>query len=177
MGCGLPCPAVYVLVALVTAPVLIGMGVDPQIAHLFVLFYGIAAAISPPVGIASLTASVIARTSYFKTAFEGVKVGVALFIVPFLFVFNPALTLRFMKLLPAALSLSATVLGFVAFSVALRRQYLTSINLFELFLSVLAAIGLFIFVILQTYVFMAVGLTLFIILTTMQWRKRKKDVI
>jgi TRAP transporter 4TM/12TM fusion protein len=175
LGCGLPGPAVYVLVALVTAPVLVAMGTDAPIAHLFVLFYGIAAAISPPVGIASLTAAGIAGSPYLKTAFEGVKIGIALFIVPFLFVYNPALTLGPMKLVPGVLSLLATVLGLVVLSVTLRAQYLTRVNLFELTISFLAAIGLFAFVIVQTYIFLAIGLILFAILTTLQWRKRGKE--
>lgn len=173
MGCGLPGPAVYVLVALIVAPVLVSMGVDAPIAHLFVMFYGVAAAISPPVGLASLTAAAIAKASYFKTAIEGVKLGIALFVAPFLFVYNPALTMGSMELVPAIISIIATLLGFVALSVALQSQYLTSVNGLERTLSFVSAIVLFAFVVKQIYFILIIGLSLLAILTVLQWQKRK----
>jgi TRAP-type uncharacterized transport system fused permease subunit len=173
LGCGLPGPAVYVLVALVAAPVLVSFGVNAPIAHLFVFYYAVAAAITPPVGIASLTAAGIANAPYFKTAFEGVKIAIPLLLLPFLFVYNPALTMASMKILPAAISIMATALGFVALSVLFQNQYLVGVNGVEKALSLGSGILLFAFVVTQTYTFIIIGLVLFAILTVSQWRKRK----
>lgn len=90
-GLGLPTSAAYILVALLTAPALIDMGVSMMAAHMFVLYFAVFSALTPPVAVASLIAARIAEAPYFTTAVQAVKIGLPGFFLPFLFVARPEL--------------------------------------------------------------------------------------
>ncbi|MDP2646682.1 MAG: TRAP transporter fused permease subunit [Desulfobacterales bacterium] len=94
LGCGMPTGSVYILVAMVTAPVLVGMGIELMAAHFFVFYFGCISFVTPPIGIGSLVAARLANASYLKTSIEAIKTSVAGFILPFLFIFSPALLLQ-----------------------------------------------------------------------------------
>ena len=93
LGMGLPTVACYVLVALTTAPALIQMGVLPIAAHLFVFYFSIISAITPPVALAAYVAAGIAKANPLQVGFIAMKFGVTSFIVPFIFVYGPSLLL------------------------------------------------------------------------------------
>lgn len=90
-GLGLPTSAAYILVELLTAPALIDMGVSMMAAHMFVLYFAVFSALTPPVAVASLIAARIAEAPYFTTAIQAVKIGLPGFFLPFLFVARPEL--------------------------------------------------------------------------------------
>jgi TRAP transporter 4TM/12TM fusion protein len=90
-GMGLPTIACYMVLAMMVAPALIEMGVHPVAAHLFIFYFGIVSNITPPVALASYVAAGIANANFWWTGFTACKLGVVAFVVPFLFVFNPAL--------------------------------------------------------------------------------------
>ncbi|MCB8887831.1 TRAP transporter permease [Vreelandella malpeensis] len=90
-GLGLPTSAAYILVALLTAPALIDMGLSMMAAHMFVLYFAVFSALTPPVAVASLIAARIAEASYFATSMQAVKIGLPGFFLPFLFVARPEL--------------------------------------------------------------------------------------
>lgn len=92
-GLGLPTSAAYILVALLTAPALIDMGLSMMAAHMFVLYFAVFSALTPPVAVASLIAARIAEAPYFATAMQAVKIGLPGFFLPFLFVARPELLL------------------------------------------------------------------------------------
>ena len=94
LGMGMPTTGIYLLVATLSAPPLIKLGMDPIAAHLFILYFGLMSMISPPVAIAAFTAASIAKTSPMQTAFTSVRLGWPAFIIPFLFVDSPSLLLR-----------------------------------------------------------------------------------
>ncbi|MGM0901737.1 MAG: TRAP transporter permease [Bacillota bacterium] len=93
LGMGVPGVAAYIIVATVGTPVLINLGVSPLAAHLFVLIYACLSNITPPVALASYVAAGIAGTNQNQVSLTAVKLGLTGFILPFFFIFNPALLL------------------------------------------------------------------------------------
>jgi TRAP transporter 4TM/12TM fusion protein len=94
LGMGLPTTAAYVLAASVVAPALIKLGALPLAAHLFVFYFAIISAITPPVCAAVYVAAAIARANWVRTGLIATRLGLAGFIVPYMFVFAPALLWR-----------------------------------------------------------------------------------
>ncbi|MBB3664028.1 TRAP transporter 4TM/12TM fusion protein [Prauserella sediminis] len=91
LGMGMTVSAVYVFLAIVMAPALIELGVNPVAAHLFVIYWAAASYITPPVALAAFAAAGIARSSPMATAVTAMRLGAAKYIVPFCFALNPAL--------------------------------------------------------------------------------------
>jgi TRAP transporter 4TM/12TM fusion protein len=118
LGMGMPTPAVYVLTATLTAPAIIEMGVPVLAAHLFLIFFASMSAITPPVGVAAYTASGIAEASPLKIGAAATKLAIAAFLLPFMFVFQPALLLQgsfieiVMAIIFALIGLWALAIGF-----------------------------------------------------------------
>ncbi len=91
LGFGLTSTAVYILLSIVLAPALLKLGIAPISAHFFILYWGILSFITPPVAMASYAAAGIAESDPTKTGITGMRLGFASYIVPFAFVYNPAL--------------------------------------------------------------------------------------
>ncbi len=91
MGMGLPTTPSYLILAVLGAPALIRLGVEPLAAHMFVFYFGCISMITPPVALAVYAATSIAESDFWKTSFEAVKLGITAFIVPYMFVYNPSL--------------------------------------------------------------------------------------
>jgi len=94
MGMGMPCTPAYIVAVTIGGPALQALGIDVLTAHLFVFYFAILAEITPPVSIASYCGAAIAGSDPMKTGFEGIRLAVVGFIIPFIFVYNPALLLR-----------------------------------------------------------------------------------
>lgn len=94
LGMGMTVSAVYVFLAVIMAPALISIGVDPVAAHLFVVYWATVSYITPPVALAAFAAAGIAKASPMKTGFTAVRLGIVTFLVPFFFVYQPALIAR-----------------------------------------------------------------------------------
>ena len=91
LGMGVPTTAAYAIAAAVVAPGLIRIGVEPLVAHMFIFYFAILSAITPPVALASFAAASMAGADMWKTSMVAVKLGLATFIVPFMFWLSPAL--------------------------------------------------------------------------------------
>jgi TRAP transporter 4TM/12TM fusion protein len=91
LGMGMPTTAAYAIAAAVVAPGLTRMGVIPLVAHMFIFYYAVMSAITPPVAVASFAAAGMARADPWKTSWIAVRLGLATFIVPFMFFVSPAL--------------------------------------------------------------------------------------
>ncbi len=91
LGMGVPTTANYCIMAATCAPILIRMGVPVMAAHFFVFYFGIVADITPPVALAAYAGSAIARSNPMKTAIIASRLAIAVFIVPYVFCFDPAL--------------------------------------------------------------------------------------
>ena len=94
LGLGLPTLAVYVMLAILVAPALVKVGVPPMAAHLFILYFGIMSLITPPIATAAFVAATIAKTDPMAAGWTAMRFGWASYIVPFLFVYSPALIMR-----------------------------------------------------------------------------------
>ncbi len=99
LGMGLPTTATYIVMAALTAPVILELGVGSGVvfpiiaAHLFVFFFGILADDTPPVGLAAYAAAAIAKSDPIKTGIQGFSYDIRTAILPFIFMFNTDLLL------------------------------------------------------------------------------------
>jgi TRAP transporter 4TM/12TM fusion protein len=91
LGMGMPTTAAYAVAASVVAPGLVQLGIPPLTAHFFVFYYAVVSAITPPVALASYAAAGISGANPMGTSVTSFKIGLAAFIVPFMFFYNPAL--------------------------------------------------------------------------------------
>jgi TRAP transporter 4TM/12TM fusion protein len=94
LGMGLPTIGVYVMLAVLVAPALVKVGVPPLAAHLFILYFGMMSLITPPVAPAAYVAAAIAQAPSMATGWTAMRFGWASYIVPFLFVYSPAILLQ-----------------------------------------------------------------------------------
>lgn len=94
LGMGMPTTAAYAVAASVVAPGLINMGIEPLIAHMFVFYYAVISAITPPVALAAFAAAGITGTDPMRTSVRAFQIGLAAFIVPFMFFYSPELLLE-----------------------------------------------------------------------------------
>ena len=93
LGMGVPTTANYVIMATITAPIVVKLGVDLLAAHMFVFYFGIVADITPPVALAAYAGSAIAKSNPMKTGVTATRIAIAAFIVPYVFAFSPEMLL------------------------------------------------------------------------------------
>jgi TRAP-type uncharacterized transport system fused permease subunit len=91
LGTALPTTPAYIMLAALLIPALIKLGVPPLAAHMFAFYFGCLSAVTPPECLAVYAAASIARTSMWKAGWQACKFAAAGFIVPFFFVYYPAL--------------------------------------------------------------------------------------
>ena len=94
LGMGMTVSACYIFLATLLAPALVGLGLDPIGSHLFVLYWGMLSYITPPVALAAITAAQIAGASGMQVGFKAMRLGAILFVLPFIFVYQPAMLLN-----------------------------------------------------------------------------------
>ncbi len=118
LGMGLPTIAAYAIPASVVVPALIELGVSEMSAHLFVLYFASLSAITPPVALASYAAAAIAGVNPFKLSMTGLKLGLAGFIIPYMIIYGPELTLN--GSIPSiVLAVASACVGIFALSVGI----------------------------------------------------------
>lgn len=93
LGMGMPTVAVYILLSLLLAPALIELGVPVLAAHLYIMYWGMLSAITPPVCLAAFAAAALAGADSMRTGYSAMRIGILVYIVPFLFALGPALLL------------------------------------------------------------------------------------
>ena len=94
MGMGLPTSAAYILVSAVLAPAMTNVGIDQFQAHLFVFYYATISVITPPVCIAVFVGAGIAQVNWVPTANEAVRLAAVTYIIPFLILLYPGMTMN-----------------------------------------------------------------------------------
>ena len=94
LGMGMTVSACYIFLALVMGQAMSDSGLDPVAGHLFILYWGMMSYITPPVAVAAVAASTIAGSHPMATGVMAMRLGIILFILPFLFVLNPTLILH-----------------------------------------------------------------------------------
>ncbi|MGB9887247.1 MAG: TRAP transporter permease [Moorellales bacterium] len=93
LGMGMPVSACYILLAALAAPAMVQLGVDPLLAHLFIFYFGTFSFLTPPVCLAVYAASSIASAPLMATAVQAMRLAVAGYLVPFIFLYKPGLAL------------------------------------------------------------------------------------
>jgi len=93
LGMGMPTVPAYLNVALLMGPLLTGLGISTFTAHMFVFYFAVASAITPPVAIAAFAAASITKADPMMTGFSAVRSGIVMFVIPFIFAFYPELLL------------------------------------------------------------------------------------
>ena len=94
MGMGMPTSGAYIMGAILMAPALQNMGVADVPAHLFVLYFCALSMVTPPVALASYVAASISGAGIMETGWRALQLSLAGFIIPYAFVFNPAIVLQ-----------------------------------------------------------------------------------
>ena len=91
LGMGLPTTAKYIVLSAIASPALVKLGVPLVGAHLFILYFGVIAELTPPVALSSYAAAAVARAPGMRTAIQGLKISISAFFIPFMFCYYPAL--------------------------------------------------------------------------------------
>ncbi len=94
LGLGLTTTACYIFLAILVAPALEKAGLNKMAVHMFVFYWGMLSAITPPVAIASFAAAGIAGAPPMQTGWASMRVGSIIYFIPFFFVLNPAFVLQ-----------------------------------------------------------------------------------
>jgi TRAP transporter 4TM/12TM fusion protein len=118
LGTGLPTTAAYAIGASVLTPALIKLGAAPLAAHMFLFYFSVISAVTPPVAFASFAAASIARAPMWETSVEAMKFGIAGYIVPFMFVYGPALLVGVRPWIETVLAITTGTIGTFALSAA-----------------------------------------------------------
>lgn len=93
LGMGMPAVPAYINAALLMGPMLVGLGLATFTAHMFIFYFAVASAITPPVALAAFAAASITNADPMKTGFSAVKSGIVMFTIPFIFAIYPELLL------------------------------------------------------------------------------------
>ncbi len=94
LGTGMTATACYIFLAVMLAPALIQVGLDPLAVHLYIFYWGMLSFITPPVALGAFAAASVAKTPPMRTGFEAMKLGSVIYFIPFFFVFDPALIMH-----------------------------------------------------------------------------------
>ncbi|MEQ9198582.1 MAG: TRAP transporter large permease subunit, partial [Rhodospirillales bacterium] len=115
LGMGMPTPSAYILAAVLIAPVMADLGVPVMGGHLFLLYFAVMSALTPPVAVAAYAAAAIADEAPLKIAGMAVRIAIGAFIVPFTFIYDPALILEgtWIDITSAFILVSAGLIVFV----------------------------------------------------------------
>jgi len=142
MGCGIPTTANYIIMVTVAAPALVQMGVEPIVAHFFVFYYGVLADITPPVALAAYAAAGMANSDPFKTGNTAFRLGLGKALVPFIFVFSPALLIVTKGFTWGAFAIvfTACIVSIMLLAAALSRYLLVEMKAWERALAIAAAL-------------------------------------
>jgi TRAP-type uncharacterized transport system fused permease subunit len=120
LGLGMPTPSAYILAAVLIGPLIVQLNVDILAGHMFLLYFAVMSAITPPVAVAAYAASSIAEDNPLVIAGHAVKLSLAAFVVPFVFVFGRELLWQG-PLWETAVTFSTAALALVFLAAAIER--------------------------------------------------------
>lgn len=151
LGMGLPTTAKYIVLATMAVPALLRLDVNLMSAHLFILYFGVVADITPPVALAAYAGAGIAGANSMKTGFQAVKIALAAFIVPYIFAIDPRLimveeivgsTVVFSPLISALPVVVSAVIGILCLAAAVEGYLIKKTSIIERILLAAAALML-----------------------------------
>jgi len=131
LGMGVPTTANYLITSTITAPAVVQLGAPLLAAHMFTFYFGIIADITPPVALAAYAGSAIAKSNPFKTGLTATKLAIAAFLIPYIFVYNPALLLINTTWIQVIQILITSVVGMIGVGAAMEGYLLAHTSWFE----------------------------------------------
>lgn len=140
-GMGLPTVVCYVLLASTVAPSLVGMGVIPLAAHLFIFYFGMLCMVTPPVAFAAYAGAAIAKADPMKTGFTAWIFALAGFLLPYMFVYNNSLLLMG-RPLDIIIAFITGSIGVICLAASIMNYFLKKLNILERILLFSAALFL-----------------------------------
>lgn len=140
LGMALPTVAAYLVGVILFVPIIRALGVDALCANMFVFYYGIMAQITPPVCVASYTAAGIAGADAMKTGINGMLFALVGFMVPFVFVYNPAILLEG-SIIEIAIGAIQLLIGTYFLALTVAGYYKTTMPIWLRVLSFVVALG------------------------------------
>lgn len=118
LGMGLPTTAKYIVLSTIAVPALTTLGVPLIAAHLFILYFGVIAEVTPPVALTSYAGAAIARAPGVETALQGLRISIAAFFIPYMFCYYPALLFENVTFLSMLSGLISSFIGVTCLATA-----------------------------------------------------------
>ncbi|APZ52438.1 TRAP transporter, 4TM/12TM fusion protein [Salipiger abyssi] len=140
LGLGMPTPSAYILAAVLVGPALAKLGFPTLPSQMFLLYYAILSALTPPIAVAAIAASAIADEDPFKIAFSAVRLAVVGFLLPFAFVWNPGILLT-LDPLSNTLAVVGAAMATGAIAISVEGSMGRNLSTLERLLLTLAAVG------------------------------------
>lgn len=141
LGMGMPTTAAYAVAAAVVAPGLIQLGIPVLVAHFFVFYYAVMSAITPPVALAAYAGAGLSGSDPMKTSVEAFKIGLAAFIVPFMFFYSHELLMQG-EWIDIARVVATALLGMYLLSAAVQGYYFGPIGIVLRIVLLIAALSM-----------------------------------
>jgi len=167
LGMGMSTLPCYLVLAVIVAPALVNMGLDPLASHLFIFYFGITAGITPPVCVAAFAGAALAGSDPMKTGYMALRLGLAALILPYMFIFSHGLLMRG-GTMEVALSLISSVLGIVALAISMAGYLLGPLSIIKRAAFFLAALILIKQGLITDLIGLSIGLSIFLF----EYRKR-----
>jgi TRAP transporter 4TM/12TM fusion protein len=142
LGAGLPTTAKYIILAVMAAPALITVGINPLAAHLFILYFGIIADLTPPVALAAYAGAGISGGNPMKTGFIAMRLALAGFIIPYIFAYNPSILLIETTFLEALIIILTSTVGVFALAVSVIGYWNAKLLVIERFFLLFGSFGM-----------------------------------
>lgn len=172
LGMGLPTTANYVVTATMAAPALLAFDVPVIAVHMFVFYFGIVADITPPVCLAAYAGAGIAKANPMKAGVTAVKLAIAAFIIPYMFVSQPILLLQGdANAVNVSIAVISAMLGMAAISSSMIGYFVSSLSWLERIILVVAGLML----VYPDLTFSLIGLAVFAVITAIQFMRGKPD--
>lgn len=173
LGCGLPTVAAYTMVAIMMIPALSALGVDPLAAHMFVYYFAVYAAVTPPVATAVIVASRIAETSFWGAAWASMRLMAGPIILPFLFIYHGDI-LTFPMNSGALLPIFAWLVATVGLQIVTVRHFVGPTSALDIAAAGASAALAFAWIVAGAMPLLAVAVLLLAFVTTLQLRRRSR---
>jgi len=141
LGLGLPIIVSYLVLAILVAPALVQMGVEPIAAHLFIFFFALVSDLTPPVAPGAFVAAGIAGAPMMRTAWMACRLGLVVYLLPYMFVYNNALLLKG-NVQSILLSVVTALIGVYALACGIQGYVFRETKVYERVLCFAAAIAL-----------------------------------
>ena len=151
LGMGLPTTAKYIVLATMAVPAITKLGVNLMSAHLFILYFGVVADVTPPVALAAYAGAGIAGANSMKTGFQAFKLAIGAFIIPYIFVINPHLimvdsivgtTVNWLPITAALPTIVTALIGTVCLAGTVESYLFGNLRIWQRIILLLAAFAL-----------------------------------